>query len=335
LARELWPEWELQLLDRKHPLATFHHQIKGLLPNIMHLHDSCRSRVFLIQQDMSCAWNQNLQTGYPQYFQFGMNLARYASDKRVLRSRLMFYRPPVLKELAAEGQRAPAPPAEANQAASAVALADWPTDGQRLTDLRGPRHLAELLKDGCGVTLTCQTMNGQVLDKLDQARVVHMSGHNTFAASDENLEKLRAFLKRGGLLWADPQCGREGFKESFQPFLEKLLPGAQLKDVPADDPLITGEGLPRQGFDARRLRYKQALQTKELRPVLKEALLNGQRAIIYSPYDLTCGLDGHDCAGCLGPERNDALKLAANIVLSGLPAGAVGPAETPALPAPR
>ncbi|NIA20767.1 MAG: hypothetical protein GWP05_02095 [Anaerolineaceae bacterium] len=32
-----------------------------------------------------------------------------------------------------------------------------------------------------------------------------------------------------------------------------------------------------------------------------------------------CGLDGHYCWACKGPERNDCLKMAANILLSALP----------------
>ena len=47
--------------------------------------------------------------------------------------------------------------------------------------------------------------------------------------------------------------------------------------------------------------------------------------MVYSPYDLTCGLDGHDCANCRGLVRNDALKVATNIILSALAADAAPP----------
>ncbi len=81
---------------------------------------------------------------------------------------------------------------------------------------------------------------------------------------------------------------------------------------------MTGRGLPRQGFDLSRVRYKQALGLKESSAVLQEVKIGGRRALVYSPYDITCGMDGHDCPNCLGPKRNDALKIAANIVLSAL-----------------
>ncbi len=311
LAREVWPEWELQTLDRTHPMLSFHHQIRGRLPQIMHLDDGCRSRVFLFITDASGAWNHDMRKTYLSYFELGMNLGRYASDKRMLRSRL-FFEPNLFKEMAAQGKAAPS-----SQASNVtVRLADWPTEGKRLTDIRGLRHLAETLKQAANVTLETTTLEDNNLDTLDNVQIVHMSGHHGFSVSDENVAKLKAFIERGGLIWADPQCGREAFKKSFEEFVAKLAPGAALEAVAADDPLMTGNGLPRQGFDLSSVRYKQAVKLKETTAVLKELKIGGKRAIIYSPYDITCGMDGHDCPNCLGPRRNDALKIAANIVLA-------------------
>jgi Domain of unknown function (DUF4159) len=314
LAEEVWPEWELQRLDRKHPVMSAHHEIRGRLPQMLHIHDGCRSRVFLVTQGMAGAWNQNLQKRYKTYFQLGMNLARYASDKRMLRSRLAFYAKPVLVELARQGKPVPDAGGEAE-----IALADYPTDGKRLTAIRGLRHLAELLKEATGVNATRHVMNDHTLDGLDGAQVVRMSGLHTFSVSDANIEKLRTFVKRGGLIVADAQTGRKGFRDSFPAFVEKLLPGAKLAKVPQTDPVITGQGLSRTGFDATKVRYTRALKFTRFRAELEEVRLDGRRVILYSPYDLTVGLDGMDCWGSEGLVRNDALKLWTNIVLSALP----------------
>jgi len=329
LARQLWPEWELKTLDNKHPVMTFHHEIRGRVPRMMHIHDGCRSRVFLIVEDMACAWHQNLRTRYGRHFEFGMNLARYASDKRQLRSRL-FYPKPVMKELADAGSPSPHAPA----AAARITVADWPTEGRRTTDIRGMRHLAETLKAAANTDMDVRTVENHAPGDLGGVRVIHMSGHYSFTVSDENVAALRAFLDRGGLLWADPQCGRKAFSESFDGLLKRLLPDAEPASVPLDDPLITGKGLPREGFDVTRIRYKQALKLKTNRPHLKAVRRGGRPVVITSTYDLTCGLDGHDCADCLGPVRNDALKIATNIVLSALgpgagakPAGPVSPED--------
>ena len=315
LAEEVWPEWELQRLDRKHPVvAEAHFKITDPLPRTYHINDGCRSRVFLIAEDVSCAWHQNLVRRYPQYFQFGMNLARYASDKKRLRNRLEYFRPWELDELRAKGRPVPQITPERGY----VQLADWPTDGRRLGDIRALRHLRETLSNDCNVTLDASTRTDQKLGDLEGVRVLHMSGHHTFSVSDANLTKLRAFLDSGGMIWADAQCGRKGFNDAFPAFVKKLLPKARLRPVLKVDPVLTGKGLCREGFDMRRVRYKRALKFNKFEAELQEVRLDGRRVILYSPHDLTCGLDGHFCWGGRGPVRNDCLKLATNIVLSAM-----------------
>jgi hypothetical protein len=318
MAKEIWPEWELQVVDRNHPMLAAHHTIAGRPPTMMHINDGTRSCVFLLTQDMAGAWNQNLRTKYDPFFQIGMNLARYASDGRMIRSRLAFYNKPVLAELAAEGKAVPERPADE----VALAVVDYPTDGQRLTAIRGLRHLGELLDEAAAVKLERRVVADHQLDGLDAAKIVRLSGLHTFSLSDENVGKLKAFIDRGGLILADAQMGADGFNESFPKLLEKLLPGARLEEVPQTDPIITGQGGPRPGFDVTRVRYKRALKFNEFRVNIKEVRHNGRRVILYSPWDLTSGLDGHDAWGCKGLESNDALKLCANVVLSVLDAAA-------------
>jgi hypothetical protein len=46
--------------------------------------------------------------------------------------------------------------------------------------------------------------------------------------------------------------------------------------------------------------------------------INGRLALIYSPYSIGCGLDGHACYNCKGYLVEDSRKLATNIVLYAL-----------------
>ena len=50
-------------------------------------------------------------------------------------------------------------------------------------------------------------------------------------------------------------------------------------------------------------------------PELWGLALDGRLVVVYSPYALGCGLDGHTCYNCRGLLDEDARKLAANIVL--------------------
>ncbi len=322
LASEVWPEWELQMLDRRHPVHSFQYEIRGRLPRIQHMNNGCRSFVFLAMEDMSCAWHQNQQMRYKAYFQFGLNLARYASDKQPLRSRLV-YVPTVVEELTAQGKTIETPVDLAK-----ITVADWslPTS-KRNTDIRAMRHLSETLKEAANVEMELVSIEDNKLDRIDEVQVIHLSGHGGFVVSDENIALLKAFVDRGGLIWADPQCGREAFSKSLDELIGKLFAGNRPRLVLQTDSLVTGKGLPRAGFDVAQVAYKQSLQMKENRPSLLEVQKDGRRVMVFSKYDLTCGMDGHNCANCMGPQRNDALKIAANIVISALPKGEAGAAD--------
>ncbi len=323
LAREVWPEWELERLLPDHPVMTAQYAIKERLPAIYHIFDGCRSRVWLLAEDMACAWARNLRDKYQPFFQFGFNLPRYANDKRLVQNRLAF-QPWEIDELVAQGK--PVPPKPETQIK--LRLAEWPTEGSRRTDIRGLRHLTEALREDLNVIVEATELKDNNLGDLDGVNVVHMSGHFSFSVSDENLAKLRAFIDRGGLIWADAQCGREAFDKSFVAFVQKLVPGATLDDVAKDDPVRTGQGLGREGFDETKVKYKRSLLFNELpKANLKEVRKDGRRVVIYSPYDITCGLDGHDCYDCRGYERNDCIRLASNILLSVLPPAPVTPPE--------
>jgi len=326
----VWPEWEFDRVPAFHPVWSCEQTVRGSRFKMWHLDDGCRSCVFLLETDTSGAWNRNLRDKSRPCFQLGMNLVAYATDKRPLRTRFDYYKKPVLAELADQKKKAPKTEtslldlfdddpkaAKPPKAEAHVVVADWPTDGRRLTNVRGMRHLAELLKQWATVAVEWRELKDNRLDGLEKVQVVHMSGHGAFTVGDENRVRLQAFIKRGGLIWADAECGNERFNESFADFLKELLPDATLADVPQDDPLMTGKDLPRPGFDVRQVRYKQALAARRVkpRPVLKDLRRDGRRVVVYSPCDLTCGMDGCDSYGCRGPVRNDALKMAANILL--------------------
>jgi len=54
---ELWPEWELKVIDRDHPLWEADQSIKGQTPSLMGLSDGLRTFMFFSKVDLSCPWN--------------------------------------------------------------------------------------------------------------------------------------------------------------------------------------------------------------------------------------------------------------------------------------
>ena len=66
-----------------------------------------------------------------------------------------------------------------------------------------------------------------------------------------------------------------------------------------------------EAVPGQRMRIAEG-QTPKLEAIAFE---NGRLGVIYSPYDLSCSLEGQQSAKCPGYDSDDAAKIAVNIVL--------------------
>lgn len=71
-------------------------------------------------------------------------------------------------------------------------------------------------------------------DRLWDLPYLYMTGHGNVRFSDNELETLRRWLRQGGFLHADDNYGMD---ESFRREMKRLLPEAELVDVPLDHPI--------------------------------------------------------------------------------------------------
>ena len=78
------------------------------------------------------------------------------------------------------------------------------------------------------------------------------------------------------------------------------------------------------GFDLKRVQRRDpgqevdgglVAQVHEVPPSLEGIKLGEDYGVIFSPYDLSCALDRHEMLDCQGYVRDDAARLAINIVL--------------------
>ena len=118
-------------------------------------------------------------------------------------------------------------------------------------------------------------------------------------------------------MFVDACCGRPAFDQSFRAIIAEVFPGESFDLIAPDHPLFSGN----PGFKIGRVSYKPVAQaeTPDLdRPQLWGLTLGGRLALVYSPYSLGCGLDGHKCFNCRGVVDDDARRIAANIVMFAL-----------------
>jgi hypothetical protein len=155
--------------------------------------------------------------------------------------------------------------------------------------------------------------------------IAFMQGRSGFQWSDEERIAIGQFIENGGVLIADAICGSEAFAAAFRREMELIFPDQPLRRIPTDHPMFTDDY---RGFDIRKVRLRRPrsrqagdpvrTQVEETAPLLEGIEFDGTYSVIFSPYDLSCALENHASLECLGYERQDAARIAVNLLLYSL-----------------
>jgi hypothetical protein len=317
MAKELWPDYPLRPLPESHPVF-------GSFYDLEHQYDlqgidiGCRTGVFFSPRPLSVLWEmqdlvQNDQKLSEFAFRMGTNIAAYATGREQLANKL----DEVILPREDPKRRRAEVPRGAVRIARLYHKGDYNADPKALTELTG------LLRDQAGVDVV--TRERQLLvtdDTIYEYPVVFMTGHYGFEMSQEEIEALRAYLKRGGFLFADACCGRQDFDKAFRKMVSKLFPEAEFKKLDRDHPILTGKVGKRLG----RMTYRKILAEEKAKagdpdptgtnyPGVYAIVLDGRVVLAYSPYDFSCALEGDNPYSCRGYVDEDGRNLAMNLVL--------------------
>jgi len=357
---EVFPQLTREVLPADHPLWSIRYPLEPA-GDVVGYSDGCRTRLFLVTRGICGAWRQNLFARYEDEFRLAANLLAYATDRRPPRS----VAPGMgAGHIAGLGP----PPAGAPQSGTG----SGPAAGSRILRVGRLRHggdywthpyalarLSETLRDAFGLVLPEVPAVDPAGGDLGRFDVLWLTGHTLVLPDKAGLERLRRYLSGGGTLIATPCCGADGgrvagdFEEVFLRLVEVLFGAGALKDVPADDPLVTGHlaaggadgPTPVTGWlgsDLSRLRIRGFLppaptsgpdssgggvSRQGVRPPRRAAVTlkgvavddpqGGPRrwAVLYSPLDIHNGCDGHYSLHCHGYAPRDARAVAGNLLL--------------------
>ena len=159
-------------------------------------------------------------------------------------------------------------------------------------------------------------------DRLFDYHLVFMHGRTAFRLTAAERKVLRAYLQRGGMLFADSICASKAFTESFKREMVIIFPEHSLERIPDDDPLLTTRY---GGFDlstvtrrdpqspGRSEPLKSSL--KKVPPTLEGIKLGDRWGVVFSPYDVSCALEKHDSIECQAYVRKDAARIGLNVIL--------------------
>ena len=188
-----------------------------------------------------------------------------------------------------------------------------------------PAALANILRAAARETGVRVNDTPAQIDPSDDAifdyHLLFMHGRRGFAYDAPRRERLATFLERGGMLFADSVCASSEFTAAFRAELAAILPEKQLVEIPADDPIFTAAEY--GGYDIREVTLREpaggdgplAVRQRKSAPRLEGIRIGDRWAVIFSPFDLSCALEKQNSLECAGYARDDAEKIALNVLL--------------------
>lgn len=159
-------------------------------------------------------------------------------------------------------------------------IADWnlcPGDLQQLMKMASAK---------LGVTYGADSFSLASFDG-DPAKtpVLFFSGVRTIKFSPHELELLRSYVLRGGMIVADSIAGSPYFYDSFRAAMEQAFPDLSFRKIPADHPIY------HMMTDVNRVNVAKTPDVTA--PALEGMYVYSRVGVVLSQYGLGCGWDGH------------------------------------------
>jgi hypothetical protein len=321
-------EYKLRLAGPEHPIWRIDRLVRPDSPYVGRLWTieyGCRTCVVFSEVDLSCYWElygHGRVGGLPEMAKLrmddantiGLNVLAYATNREPKSKEETFFAGE-LPDLADEASR------------GVIRIAKL-LHGGGCND--APGALANLLRTASQGELQLQ-ISGQPFEMsasdpaLPRFHLAFMHGRHDFRFTPEERKSLREFLEHGGLLFADSICSSAEFATAFRREMEKVLPDRKLAGIPGDSPLFTDAA---GGFNIQQVNRREPAVAQDGQPIrsrvqkvapeLEGVTIDGRLAVIFSPYDISCALEQHEALQCRGYTRDDAARIALNVLLYSL-----------------
>ena len=199
--------------------------------------------------------------------------------------------PPVVPMRVTERKRDPSPPnligkviwgAEANyDGGKKMRIADWNLC---------PGDVQQLMKSASTLLGTTYGADSFPLASFDgdpaKTPVLFFSGVRAIKFSAHDMEILRSYVLRGGMIVADSIAGSPYFYDSFRAAMEQIFPEMRFRTIPADHPIY------HMIANVDKASYSKNVSLD--RPALEGMYFYSRVGVVLSKYGLGCGWDGHE-----------------------------------------
>ena len=149
--------------------------------------------------------------------------------------------------------------------------------------------------------------------KIFNYPLLYFTGHDSFTLTTEEIDNLKEYTKRGGLIFVENRCGRSTFDKSFKKEFFTIFPEGKIKELPLSHPLY------QIFYTIKKVRYSpwvKEFPSHEGKPILYSLKVKEKEIGIYSPYDLAWAwAEGVYAPYTRGVFGDSSYKLATNILV--------------------
>jgi hypothetical protein len=329
LMSEIFPESELRRLPPDHAIWFAQEVVNAKdLPGdkefwLWGLDACCRTSVVYCPKSMSCYWELHQPSRIAGYTdkargeveactKLGGNILAYATNRQ-LKEKLE--RPQLA--VTATGGKSPR---------GALVIPKLSHGGGSDDAPNSLANLLVVMNKQLEMTVDFERrMYGPADEQLLDHPIVFAHGRRSFRFTAVERQAMKAYLDRGGFLFADAICASPEFTQSVRDEMRALYPEANWIRLPASHPMFSDEYF---GFRIGNvtLRDPQArgdgdpLTAKLVTtaPLLEAIEIDGRIAVVLSPWDISCALEKGQSLECKGYLPADAARIAANVILYAL-----------------
>ncbi len=142
--------------------------------------------------------------------------------------------------------------------------------------------------------------------------ILYISGHELFQFTEEQRAAIKQYVVDGGTLLGDACCGREEFSVSFRREVQAMFPDRMFDLLEVDHPIFRAyhsyANVHFRSFDGGVQKDDQGP------PQLLGMNIGCRAAVIFTPWDMSCGWDEHTHPHGKRLLPGDAIRLGINIV---------------------
>jgi hypothetical protein len=296
LAGLLFPNLPYGEIDPNHPIySTVYPQTNKTLKGV---NNGIRLLLVHCPQDLARWWQPNPNRTQRVHSEVAVNIAIYAAGRRDLRNRIAS---PFVSD-------------PGTQPIASVPLARLQYTGNWDPEPFAWKRASNVLHSQTSIAL--QLLPTPITElKYETAPIAHLTGTDALTLSDAQVDALRGFVTRGGILLIDACGASQTFAQSIQ---QKLLPRLFPDTRPSS---LAPESAPLRGDD-KDLKDLNDLSKPLLRPELPDAsaatiltVRAGKGQILFLRLDLTTGLLGTNTVGIAGYQPAWCTDFVRNVVL--------------------